>query len=193
MTDHKESPSKETDRLSRAWPEGVLPTRGEQLAGLIVLDQCGLVSRERWHRWAETQAVVDRALGAAEPFTAGMDGDFHAWRVRRCEAVGVAVTATSEEGEELARQCLYHEAFEFYDALRRPTPLLETLAAQPFRAFTRGELVERAFGDEPGVLERTVDAHVMNLRRRIEPDPARPVRVVTVFGVGYRFEGVPCD
>ena len=99
MTDHKESPSKETDRLSRAWPEGVLPTRGEQLAGLIVLDQCGLVSRERWHRWAETQAVVDRALGAAEPFTAGMDGDFHAWRVRRCEAVGVAVTATSEEGE----------------------------------------------------------------------------------------------
>lgn len=129
MTDRKESPLKETDRLSRAWPEGVLPTRGEQLAGLIVLDQCGLVSRERWHRWAETQAVVDRAFGAAEPFTAGMDGDFHAWLVRRCEAVGVAVTATSEEGEELARQCLYHEAFEFYDALRRPTPLLETLAA----------------------------------------------------------------
>jgi DNA-binding response OmpR family regulator len=75
----------------------------------------------------------------------------------------------------------------------REWALLETMAAQPFRAFTRAELVEHAFGDEAGVLERTVDAHVMNLRRRIEPDASRPARVVTVFGVGYRFEGVPCD
>jgi DNA-binding response OmpR family regulator len=43
------------------------------------------------------------------------------------------------------------------------------------------------------VLERTVDAHIMNLRRRIELDVAKPARIVTVFGVGYRFEGVPCD
>ena len=50
----------------------------------------------------------------------------------------------------------------------REWALLETLAAQPFRAFTRAELIERVFGDEAGVLERTVDAHVMNLRRRIE-------------------------
>ena len=69
----------------------------------------------------------------------------------------------------------------------------QTPAAQPFRAFTRAELVERVFGDEAGVLERTVDAHVMNLRRRIEPEATRPARIVTVFGVGYRFEGVPCD
>lgn len=75
----------------------------------------------------------------------------------------------------------------------REWALLEALAAQPFRAFTRGELVERAFGDASEVLERTVDAHVMNLRRRIEADPARPARIVTVFGVGYRFEGSPCD
>jgi DNA-binding response OmpR family regulator len=75
----------------------------------------------------------------------------------------------------------------------REWALLETLAAQPFRAFTRAELVERVFGDEAGVLERTVDAHVMNLRRRIEPDPASPRRIVTVFGIGYRFEGLSCD
>ena len=48
----------------------------------------------------------------------------------------------------------------------REWALLETLAAQPFRAFTRAELIERVFGDEAGVLERTVDAHVMNLRRQ---------------------------
>jgi len=53
--------------------------------------------------------------------------------------------------------------------------------------------VERAFAGEGDVQERTVDAHVMNLRRRIEPDPSKPRRIVTVFGVGYRFEGVPCD
>jgi len=75
----------------------------------------------------------------------------------------------------------------------REWALLETLAAQPFRAFSRAELIERAFADERDVLERTVDAHVMNLRRRIEPDPTAPKRIVTVFGVGYRFEGVPCD
>jgi DNA-binding response OmpR family regulator len=67
------------------------------------------------------------------------------------------------------------------------------MAARPFRAFTRAELIERAFGDEAGVLERTVDAHVMNLRRRIDSDASRPSRITTVFGVGYRFEGTPCD
>jgi DNA-binding response OmpR family regulator len=75
----------------------------------------------------------------------------------------------------------------------REWALLEALACHPFRAFSRAELVERAFAGEADVQERTVDAHVMNLRRRIEPDPAKPRRIVTVFGVGYRFEGVPCD
>jgi DNA-binding response OmpR family regulator len=75
----------------------------------------------------------------------------------------------------------------------REWALLETLAAHPFRAFSRAQLLAGAFADELDVLERTVDAHVMNLRRRIEPDPAKPKRIVTVFGVGYRFEGVPCD
>jgi len=75
----------------------------------------------------------------------------------------------------------------------REWALLETLAAHPFRAFSRAELVARAFADERDVLERTVDAHVMNLRRRIELDPAAPKRIVTVFGVGYRFEGLACD
>ena len=67
--------------------------------------------------------------------------------------------------------------------------LLLALARQPSRAFSRAQLVAAAFGDESEVLERTVDVHVMNLRRKIEADPARPRFVVTVFGVGYRFEG----
>ncbi|MGJ3240175.1 MAG: response regulator [Anaerolineae bacterium] len=65
--------------------------------------------------------------------------------------------------------------------------LLETLAREPGRAFTRLELVERAFGYDYEGLERTVDAHVMNLRKKIEKDHTNPHYVETVYGVGYRF------
>jgi DNA-binding response OmpR family regulator len=64
--------------------------------------------------------------------------------------------------------------------------LLEVLAKAPGRVFTRAELVERAFGAESEALDRTIDAHVVNLRRKIEADPSRPTLVETVFGVGYR-------
>jgi DNA-binding response OmpR family regulator len=67
--------------------------------------------------------------------------------------------------------------------------LLEALAREPGRAFSRAELLDRAFGYDYEGMERTVDVHVMNLRRKIEADPGRPRYVVTVPGVGYRFEG----
>jgi DNA-binding response OmpR family regulator len=73
----------------------------------------------------------------------------------------------------------------------REFDLLLALARAPGRAFTRTQLVEVAFGADSDVLERTVDAHVMNLRRKIEADPAAPRLVVTVSGVGYRFRGEP--
>lgn len=65
--------------------------------------------------------------------------------------------------------------------------LLETMAREPGRAFSRLELVERAFGYDYEGLERTVDAHVMNLRKKIERDHNNPSYVETVYGVGYRF------
>lgn len=69
--------------------------------------------------------------------------------------------------------------------------LLEALAAMPGRAFTRAELAQRAFGHDYEALERTIDVHVMNLRRKIEPDRyRRPAVLVTVFGTGYRLEAV---
>jgi DNA-binding response OmpR family regulator len=64
--------------------------------------------------------------------------------------------------------------------------ILEVLAAEPGRVFTRAQIIDRAFGFDHLVLERTVDAHVMNLRRKIEADPGSPDRVQTVFGRGYR-------
>ena len=68
--------------------------------------------------------------------------------------------------------------------------LLETMIRSPERVFTRQELVERAFGDDYDGLERTIDAHIMNLRKKIKTDKAdglQPSFVVTVYGVGYKF------
>jgi DNA-binding response OmpR family regulator len=67
--------------------------------------------------------------------------------------------------------------------------LLEVLVKEPGKAFKRLELLEQVCGYEYEGLERTIDAHVKNLRKKIEPEPGRPRYVVTVPGVGYRFEG----
>ncbi|WP_031520365.1 response regulator transcription factor [Streptomyces sp. NRRL F-5123] len=64
--------------------------------------------------------------------------------------------------------------------------VLEMLAREPGRVFTRAQIIERVFGFDRDVLERTVDAHVMNLRRKLEADPKRPRRLETVYGRGYR-------
>lgn len=64
--------------------------------------------------------------------------------------------------------------------------LLQTLARYPGRAYSRFELVDHVQGYEYEGYERTIDAHVKNLRKKIEPDPKQPRYVETVFGVGYR-------
>ncbi|MER7083319.1 MULTISPECIES: response regulator transcription factor [Saccharopolyspora] len=69
--------------------------------------------------------------------------------------------------------------------------MLAVLAAEPGRAFTRGQLLSQAFGMDKFITERTVDVHVMNLRRKLEPDPRRPVRLLTVYGVGYKLQDCP--
>lgn len=66
--------------------------------------------------------------------------------------------------------------------------LLEVLAEEPGRAFTRLELLDRVFGYDFEGFERTVDVHVKNLRKKIEPDPKQPTYIKTVYGVGYKFE-----
>lgn len=67
--------------------------------------------------------------------------------------------------------------------------LLEAFAGQPERVFTRAQLLERMHGFDRYLTERTIDVHVMNLRKKIEPRPGEPVRLVTVYGVGYKLTG----
>ena len=65
--------------------------------------------------------------------------------------------------------------------------LLQTLARYPSRVYSRFELIHHVQGYEYDGYERTIDAHVKNLRKKIEPDPKHPRYVETVFGTGYRF------
>jgi len=65
--------------------------------------------------------------------------------------------------------------------------LLAALAAQPGRAFTRLQLLENSQGSAYEGYERTIDAHIKNLRAKLEIDPKNPRYIETVFGVGYRF------
>ncbi len=66
--------------------------------------------------------------------------------------------------------------------------LLATLMSVPGRVFSRADLLESVQGVAFEAYERTVDAHIKNLRRKLEPDPAHPQYVVTVRGAGYRLE-----
>ena len=65
--------------------------------------------------------------------------------------------------------------------------LLATLARQPGRVFTRAQLLDAVHGVAVESYERAIDAHVKNLRRKLEPDSRAPRHVLTVFGVGYKF------
>ncbi|MFE2754610.1 response regulator [Actinosynnema sp. NPDC059335] len=64
--------------------------------------------------------------------------------------------------------------------------ILACLAAAPGRAFTRQLLLERVGGFDRDVTGRTIDTHVVNLRRKVEPVPTRPRYLLTVYGVGYK-------
>ena len=68
--------------------------------------------------------------------------------------------------------------------------LLAALAAEPGRPFTRHQIIDKVFGYDFDGFDRTVDVHVANLRRKIEPDVRKPRYVQTVHGVGYRFGDV---
>jgi DNA-binding response OmpR family regulator len=73
----------------------------------------------------------------------------------------------------------------------REFDLLHFLLKHPGRPFSRSELLQRVWGDGFDGYEHTVNSHINRLRSRIEDDPRDPQRVVTVWGVGYRFDLEP--
>jgi len=67
--------------------------------------------------------------------------------------------------------------------------LLTTLIRRRGRVLTREQLIEQAWGQETHIGDRVVDTHILNLRKKIEPVPAEPRFLLSVRGIGYRFDG----
>ncbi|MDO5083074.1 DNA-binding response regulator [Arachnia propionica] len=83
-------------------------------------------------------------------------------------------------------------AGEVVELTSREMALLVALAEQPGKVFTRQYLLQEVAGFDSLSLQRTIDMHVLNLRRKIEPDPTHPMYLVTVKGRGYKLV-VPTD
>ena len=73
------------------------------------------------------------------------------------------------------------------DLTKTEFQLVATMARQPGRVFTRAQLLDAVRGVAFESYERAIDAHIKNIRKKIEPDPRKPRHLLTVFGVGYRF------
>jgi DNA-binding response OmpR family regulator len=85
----------------------------------------------------------------------------------------------------------YRVTMDGREILLTPTEfqILVTLARKPGVVYSRLQLLKATMGDAYMNYERTIDSHISHLRKKIEPDPANPVFIQTVHGVGYRFGG----
>jgi len=94
---------------------------------------------------------------------------------------------------ELTVNFLKHEAFLKRKPLNLTTvefKLLAALIKEPGRVFSRAQLIENALGHDFEGFDRTIDVHVLNLRRKLEPDPGHPRYIKTVYGAGYKLAEV---
>ena len=144
-------------------------------------------------RGEETDRIVGLELGAddyvVKPFSPRE-------LVARVRSVLRRATGSSDDGAEVVRVA----GVEIDMPRRRVTvegrrveltatefQLLARLATQPGRVFTRGQLLDVLHGLAIESYERAIDAHVKNIRKKIEPRPGKPRYLLTVHGVGYRF------
>jgi len=94
---------------------------------------------------------------------------------------------------ELSMDFMKHEAWLAGRPLNLTSvefKLLGILAKEPGRVFSRASLIEEALGYDFEGFDRTIDVHILNLRRKLEPDPSHPKYIKTIYGVGYKFVGV---
>ena len=97
---------------------------------------------------------------------------------------------------ELTVDFIKYEAFLAGRSLNLTTvefKLLGILAKEPGRVFNRAQLIEKALGYDFEGFDRTIDVHILNLRRKLEADPSHPRYIKTVYGAGYKLSEVSND
>jgi len=97
---------------------------------------------------------------------------------------------------ELTVNFLRHEASLAGRSLNLTTvefKLLGVLAKEPGRVFSRVQLIDEALGYDFEGFDRTIDVHILNLRRKLEPDPSHPKYLKTVYGAGYKLSEMSND
>ena len=176
---------------------------------LLVLDlglpgRDGLDVAREIRRWSDTPIVMLTARGDETDRIVGLEigADDYVVKpfspkelVARVRAV-LRRTRTAARGDEIVRagdveidtaKMRVSVGGEQVDLTPTEFQLLATLAREPGRVFTRSQLLDAVHGVAIESYERAIDAHVKNIRRKIEPTPGSPRYVVTVHGVGYRF------
>ncbi|TLS51157.1 response regulator transcription factor [Paenibacillus antri] len=145
----------------------------------------------------ETDKIVGLEVGADDYLTKPFSLRELAARIRSVlrriegpDAFGAA-EETMERGELTISEAMCRVSKRGVDVPLTPTEfkLLLTLAARPGIVYSRLQLLSSAFPDDFLNDERTVDAHISHLRKKLEDDPSKPTYIQTVYGFGYRFGG----
>jgi two-component system alkaline phosphatase synthesis response regulator PhoP len=217
VDDEKEIVKLARDYLERAGfrvlsaSEGVTAlatARGEQpdlvvldlnLPGMDGLDVCRTLRKESdvpiimlTARVEETDRLIGLELGADDYITKPFSPRELVARVRavlrrtggetrQAEILRAADLEIHLAGHRVTR------AGELVELSRIEFNLLVILAQHPGLTYTRAQLLERIHGYAFDGYDRSIDAHIKNLRRKLEPDPSEPMYVLTVYGVGYKF------
>ncbi len=147
-------------------------------------------------RVEDTDKIVGLELGADDYITKPFNPREVVARVRavlRRAAGGTARPQVLEVGGLVMDLDKHEVTLDGQPVELTPTEftLLRAFMENPGHAFTRLELIEKALGYAYEGMERTIDSHIKNLRRKIEPDPKNPRYIETVYGVGYRLKEEP--
>ena len=169
------------------------------LPGMDGLDVCRTLRRESdvpiimlTARVEETDRLIGLELGAEDYITTPFSPRELVARVRTVlrrvqgsvQQPGILRVADLEiflDGHRVSRDD------QSIDLSRIEFNLLVILAQHPGLTYTRAQLLERIHGYAFEGYDRSIDAHVKNLRRKLEPDPSEPRYIITVYGVGYKF------
>ncbi|MFN8495075.1 MAG: response regulator transcription factor [Caldilineaceae bacterium] len=169
------------------------------LPGMDGLDVCRALRRESsvpiimlTARVEETDRLIGLELGADDYIVKPFSPRELVARVRAVlrRTQGEVQTPGLIHSGELEIDLNGHRAMLRGEAIRLTRiefQLLAVLAQHPGQTFSRAQLIDRLHGVAEGGFDRSIDAHIKNLRRKIEDDPTDPRYVLTVYGIGYQF------